>query len=61
MILSLRLLFFSFKLADHYPIFCKISTIIDKSNNHEGILMFRNNQTVDGKMFRDDLKLALYP
>ena len=46
---------FSFKLADHYPIFCTISSPIDKSNNNEGIFMFRNNQAVDGKKFRDDL------
>ena len=27
---------FSFKLADYYPSFCKISTPIDKSNDCEG-------------------------
>ena len=52
---------FSFKLADHYPIFCKISTPIDKSNNREGMFMFRNNQAVDGTKFHDDLEAALIP
>ena len=50
---------FSFKLADHYPIFCKISTPIDNSNNREGMLMFRNNHAVDSQKFRGDLKAAL--
>ena len=31
---------FSFKLADYYPMFCKISTPINKSNNPENIFMF---------------------
>ena len=52
---------FSFKLADHYPIFCKISTPIDKSNNRECMSMFRNNQAVDGTKFRDDLEAAHIP
>ena len=52
---------FSFKLADHYPIFCKISTPINKSNNSEGMFMLRNNQAVGGKKFRDDLEAALIP
>ena len=50
---------FSFKLANHYPIFCKISTPIDKLNNREGMFIFRNNQSVDGTKFRDDLEAAL--
>ena len=52
---------FSFKLANHYPIFCKISTPIEKSNNREGKFMIRNNQAVDGKKFRDDLEAPLIP
>ena len=52
---------FSYKLADHYPIVCKISTPIDKSNNRDGMFMFRNNQAVDGTKFRDDLEAALIP
>ena len=52
---------FSYKLADHYPIVCKISTPVDKSNNRDGMFMFRNNQAVDGTKFRDDLEAALIP
>ena len=52
---------FSYKLADHYPIVCKISTPIDKSNNRDGMFMFRNNQAVDNTKFRDDLEAALIP
>ena len=54
---------FSYRLADHYLIYYRISTSIDKSNNREGMFMFRNNQAVDGKKFRNDLypKAALVP
>ena len=52
---------FFFKLADQYPIFCKISTPIDESNNREDMFMFRINQAIGGRKFRDDLEAALIP
>ena len=51
---------FSYKLADHYPIFCKVSTSVCHTIKNDVTYTFRNHQAVDGQNFRNDLETALF-
>ena len=51
---------FSCKLANHCPIFGKVSTSVCQSTKNDDTYTFRNHQAIDGQNFRDDLETALF-
>ena len=53
---------FLYKLADHYAIYCSISSYnLKHTKNHESTYTFRNIHSVDGNKFRNDLESSLMP
>ena len=53
---------FLYKLADHYAIYCSISSYNFKhTKNRESTYTFRNIHSVDGNKFRNDLEFSLMP
>ena len=51
---------FFYKLADRYPIFCKVSTFVCHTTKNDDTYTFRNQQAVDGQNFRNNLETALF-
>ena len=50
------------KLADHYAIYCSISSYnFKRTKNRESTYTFRNIHSVDGNKFRYDLESSLMP
>ena len=53
---------FLYKLADHYAIYCSISSYNFKHTKKRGsTYTFRNIHSVDGNKFRNDLESSLMP
>ena len=53
---------FLYKLADHYAIYCSISSFNFKhTKNRESMYTFRDIHSVDGNKFRNDLESSLMP
>ena len=53
---------FLYKLADHYALYCSISSYNFKcTKNRENMYSFRNIHSVDGNKFRNDLESSLMP
>ena len=53
---------FLYKLADHYAIYCSISSYnLKHTKNRESTYTFRSIHSVDGNKFRNDLESSLMP
>ena len=52
---------FSYTLADHYPIFCKVSISVRQTTKIDHTYKFQNHQAVDCQNFHNDLETALFP
>ena len=51
----------SYKISDHYPIYCAIKNKKNKPISAFNKYSFRNTKNIDGNSFRNDLETALAP
>ena len=51
----------SYKISDHYPIYCAIKNINNKPTSAFNKYSFGNTKNIDGNNFRNDLETVLAP